>query len=342
MLIYKVRRIIAALFIDFSMAYMLAVLLSYVVISYFLMSLCGETQIIASDTFIYWLVVTASTVGYGDISPTTLEGKYVTAFFVIPSGLSLFALTVTKVGMFISDTIQKGKKGQRMHKLTHHCVIIGWNGVRTIRLIDLLLAKENKHDERIVLCVVEEMENPLPEKIDFVKAETFTHHDTMLRANLSAANRIIIDTPSDNVTLTTALYCNRQSPDSHKTVYFQDESVGDLLRPHCPNIEIVPSVSVELLARSSIDPGSADFHHKLLDPLSGASQYSMLYQSNDTKSFGELLTYWRENYDATLMGLRVTKHDEILLNPPMNTPISEGYTLFYLADKRLDKNAIFS
>ena len=43
------------------------------------------------------------------------------------------------------------------------------------------------------------------------------------------ANRIVIDTPGDDVILATALFCQEASPDSHKTVYFQDDSLAALL-----------------------------------------------------------------------------------------------------------------
>lgn len=70
----------------------------YVVTAWVLLVLAGEHDLTSSlTTFAYYLVVTASTVGYGDLSPTTEIGQWVVILFVIPGGLSLFAALLGKV-----------------------------------------------------------------------------------------------------------------------------------------------------------------------------------------------------------------------------------------------------
>ena len=61
--------------------------LLYILLAWLLLSAVNEDALTGSD-FFYWLLVTASTVGYGDLSPSTPEGKFIVAFFVIPFGLS--------------------------------------------------------------------------------------------------------------------------------------------------------------------------------------------------------------------------------------------------------------
>ena len=66
--------------------------LGYVFISWLSLYLVGETDLTSSfTTFAYYLVVTASTVGYGDLSPTSVAGRWIVILFVIPGGLSLFS-----------------------------------------------------------------------------------------------------------------------------------------------------------------------------------------------------------------------------------------------------------
>ncbi|MCV5755639.1 potassium channel family protein, partial [Escherichia coli] len=70
----------------------------YVSLSWWLLVLAGETALTDSfANFIYYLMVTASTVGYGDHSPVTDMGKWVVVLFVIPGGLSLFAALLGRV-----------------------------------------------------------------------------------------------------------------------------------------------------------------------------------------------------------------------------------------------------
>lgn len=336
MLLYRIRRSLVAFFIEANPLSIAIAAFIYAAISYILLSICGEKELIAGDVFIYWLMVTASTVGYGDFSPSTAAGKYITALLIIPVGLSLFAIIVGKLGFYLTEIVNKGKKGLRMSKATNHCVIIGWNGPRTIRLIHLLLAKENSHHEKIVLCHDEEMENPLPSKIEFVHVDSFTDEETMARTNLSQAARVIIDTPVDDTTLTTALFCKQVSPDSHKTVYFKSEQYGKLLKPHCPNAEVVPSVSIEMLARASTDPGSAQLHQQLLDPTYGSSQFSSRYSGSKASVYDDLYYLFRKKYCATLIGVRPEGSKDIQINPDEGTQVNPGDTLYYIAAKRLN------
>ncbi len=338
---HKLRRLMAALFFKVNFFSVIIAAVFYASSSYVLLALVGEKELIALDQFFYWLVVTASTVGYGDLSPVTGLGKLIVSVWVIPFGLSLFAVVLTRVGLYLSEFYLKGKKGFRMINAEKHCVVIGWNGSRTLRLIELLLAKANATSEHVILCVEADMENPLPNRIDFVRVDSFSNRETMRRTNLQSANRVIIDTPRDDVTLTTALFCEKESPNSHKTVYFQDESVGELLLLHCPTIEIVPSVSVEMLARSSQDPGSAQVHQQLLDSTYGMTQYRLIYNGVDAMPFDRLFQHFKTNLNATLIGLRPEGAQKINLNPELQAVVSKNDSLYYIAAGRLAEAECF-
>lgn len=341
MLLYKVRRLLASLFIGASASTVVLAVAAYVASCYLLLNIAGESEIVAPENFFYWLVVTASTVGYGDFSPATAAGKLAVSVWVIPLGLSLFAMVITRAGFAISEFAHRGKKGLRMINHENHTVIIGWNGARTLRLIELLLSKTNGSAAEIVLCVEADIENPMPGRIEFVRVESIAHAETMQRAALDRAACIIIDNPLDDVTLTTALYCDKVSPNSHKTAYFQDETVGELLRAHCPNIECIPSVAVELLAKSSLDPGSARLHRQLLDSTYGMTQYSVQYRGEASLPVAGLFDRFKHELAATLIGVRRAGEQKIDINPGLDERVVKGDTLYYISAERLDEKRCF-
>ena len=341
MLIYKLRRLAAMLVFRARFIHVLSGVVSYALVTYLLLYFAGEQNLLAGENFVYWLVVTASTVGYGDMSPSTLAGKYVVSLWVIPSGLMLFAMVLTRIGFYFSELVQQGKKGLRMIRTDGNCVIIGWNGPRTLRLIDLLLSASNGIAEPIVLCVADDIENPMSGKIELVRVESFTHVETMKRTRLDKANRIIIDTPSDDVTLATALFCQNASPDSHKTVYFQDDSLAALLKLHCPGVEVIPSVSVEMLARSTSDPGSGLLHKQLLDSTYGTTSYCITFDGDTVLNFDALFQFFRSDLSATLLGVKPFGSDEIALNP-YGISVAKGDVLYYIAPHRLSEEQCFS
>jgi voltage-gated potassium channel len=159
----------------------------------------------------------------------------------------------------------------------------------------------------------------------------------MDRAGVARASCIIIDNPRDDVTMTAALYCNSRNPKAHIIAYFQDEQLGRLLKSHCPNVEYTPSVSVEMLAKAAVDPGSSLLHQQLLDVSEGMTQYSVRYPEGAPASRVErLFGALKQRYEATLIGVATRPGDAIALNPGLAHPVVPGSVLYYIADERIN------
>jgi voltage-gated potassium channel len=350
-LLKKFMRRIATLFLGVSQTTIWISSFAFLAITYALLFLAGEEDLTKPNIFFYWLVTTGSTIGYGDFSPTTVAGRWISAFWVMPIALSIFAITLTKLGMVVSHVIQKQQRGLSMLDLKDHIVVIGWNDRRTIQLIELLACKSNGDDPDIVLVVDRTMQKPDNEslkqiKFHFVTTERFTQDEGMDRACLADAKTIIIDTECDNDTLTTALYCNKVSPDSHKTAYFKAEEVGELLKSQCKNIVCIPSISVELMAKSSTDPGSERLVRQLLDSRYGENQYSATIPASSKiakspVSYFYLLTSFKRDFNATILGIKMKDEESISVNAPSNYKIQAGDTIYYIAESRLQNCGIF-
>jgi len=311
-------------------------ILFYVVSSWVLLRLCGENALTSTTDFLYWLAVTASTVGYGDLSPSTGAGRVVVSVYVIPLGLGLFGLGVGRVATFVSYQWRKGIQGLKKLNENDHILVVGWNGNKTIHLIKLLLREmEHGSSKSIVLCVKREMENPFPDKIGFVRVTSYSSEEDMDRASVKSSSCIIVDNTDDDITMTSALYCSSQNPEAHIIAYFQKEELGRLLKSHCPNIECMPSVSVEMIAKSAVDPGSSVLHHELLDVNKGMTQYSTIYSGSDVLKVGDIFKGLKERYDATLIGITHLENGGMRINPSLDSDIKPGSTVYYIADERV-------
>jgi voltage-gated potassium channel len=300
--------------------------------------IAGEDRLTAWPDFIYWLAVTTSTIGYGDFSPATTVGKLWVSFYVIPCGLSLFALTIGRLATWTSQHWFKGVKGLKELNLKNHILVIGWNGSRTLNLLKLLLAEnaDTNQPKTITLCVTVDIESPMPGKIEFIKALSFTDASDMERACIKTAAIIIIDNPSDDMTMTTALYCQQQNPTAYLIAYFADEALASLLKKQCPNIECTPSVGVEMLVKAAFDPGSSALHQELLNATFGQSQYSIVYPEGQASTpMRALFMGFKERYDATIIGVAKEHKGKIQINPDLNVAIAPGSILYYVADQRL-------
>ncbi|MCV5638268.1 potassium channel family protein, partial [Escherichia coli] len=122
---------------------LLVISILYISLSWGLLALAGEKALTDNfSNFIYYLMVTASTVGYGDHSPVTDLGKWVVVLFVIPGGLSLFAALLGRVAGSAIDYWRAGILGKRRVRVENHIVLLGWNGARTMHLIRMLQHEE--------------------------------------------------------------------------------------------------------------------------------------------------------------------------------------------------------
>lgn len=338
MIFLKLRKLFAQFFVEMRWYNLLAALFIYATSSWLLLSLAGEGALLNISDFIYWLVVTGSTVGYGDMSPTTAAGKYIVAFYVIPVGLSIFALVVGRIAGWMSFQWQKGVKGMKPLHTSQHILVIGWNGQRTLNLLQLLLREREQSQQQpdIVLCVRADIQNPLPEQIHFVKVNSFNKDEDMDKACLASAAVVVMDNPEDDVTMTTALYCSQRNPQAHQIAYFTDESLASLLHKHCPNVECTPSVAVEMLAKAAFDPGSSLLHFDLLSVNEGQAQFSAVLPESCHLTAGQLFHGLKQQYQATFIGYAPRdESQQIYLNPPLDKPLNGGDKIYYISLTRI-------
>lgn len=335
MFILKIKAVLLKHFSRMRWYNVLSLLVCYLMLSWGLMWLCGETALTQRADFIYWVIVTASTVGYGDLSPTTVAGKYCVALFIIPMGLGLFGLIVGRVASAVGAFWRRGVKGLNSVEVAGHWLVIGWNQGRTLQLIALLQREMAEHQARktIVLCVQEDIENPLPGEIEFVRVTDYADAHGLARASVATASCIIVDSDSDEVTMSTALLCSAQNAQAHIIAYFNKESLSKVLQAHCPNIECLPSVSVEMMAKAASDPGSSELHYRLLSLDTGMTQYSLKYTGHKTQVRGIFLLL-KEKFDATLIGIS-QDHKGLQLNPELDADLSPGDMIHYIADRRI-------
>ncbi len=137
---------------------------------------------------IWWAVITASTVGYGDFVPETTAGR-VTGILLILTGagflssffVSLAATTVTK-----QNDILEGKS---IYRGNGHIIIIGWNE-RSKGMIHALCQQSTQ----ISIALIDETleKNPLSNKnVHFIKGRP-NLDDILVKAGITKASKVII------------------------------------------------------------------------------------------------------------------------------------------------------
>lgn len=300
--------------------------------------LLDESTLLPPVEYLYWLVVTGSTVGYGDLSPVTDGGKLFVMLHIIPFGLSLFALVIGRVASMVTQFWRRGLRGERALDFSNHILILGWQGERSKLLSKLIkeeaLANRQRH---VVLVDDSEPENPMPEVLDgYVRVKNFTTDEDMQRCKISQASTVVIAMRSDNQAFTAALYVSKVNPQAHLIVSLQDDELARMLRLHCPHAELSPNMEVEILVKSAMDPGSSELHYELVHLGDDETQYAVTYPDTvPSQALEKLFLTLKQRHNATILAIRDGQDNRLRVNPDLAYEVQPGDIIYYVADRRI-------
>lgn len=226
----------------------------------------------------WWAIVTMTTVGYGDFSPETPEGRLL-AIVVMFAGISLTALlTATVSSIFVAKKIREDK-GLEALNVTDHILVCGWN--RMIEsLIDSLQSISDSQRFDVVLIndenedTISALRNKYSDvRFRFVKGD-FTRETILERANLSKAKTAIIVPDEglesgghpDEKTIFGTLTIKTMAPAIRVIAYITErENLTHIRRANADEVILSDDFGAYLVASHVIDPGVPQTIESLLD-----------------------------------------------------------------------------
>ena len=290
--------------------------------------------------YLWFYVVTITTVGYGDISPESIGGKVI-GILLIVIGIILFGSVIGFISSSIIYTLDKIKRGQMQLHENGHLIIIGYHLEKTQQLVEHLLADKHQAHPAIVLCHTLEQctENPLPKLVKTVcNSEGWI--DTFHRACLPKARRIIVDLEDDLKAVELCVRINvMKNPEAHAVVALRhvptEEEVVAMINP---TFECVDSDNTSMITQACQDPGVSRLFATLLNNFYG----QVAFRANIPKtfracSFGMLLHKFKETHNALVIATTDTHelNPVIRENPSFESQVHGGMGVYYLAPERL-------
>ena len=267
---------------------------------------------------LYWAVISMTTTGYGDITPSTTGGRVV-AVIVVLSGLFLLSMvTATVASVFVEKKIREGK-GLETIKFKNHIVLCGWNrnGAETIdSLLRLLPAKNLK------LVLVNELAEEEGESLRFKYRDydfkflrgDFTREDVLARANIREAESAILlaDTSgqhslqtADERTILGTLAIKSLAPEVKTCAeLLNPENRQHLKRANVDEIVVRGEHIGSLLAGATASPGLPRVFTSLLSPEEENNLWKVAIPSSFIgQRVGDLMNHFREKHQAIFIGL---------------------------------------
>ena len=259
---------------------------------------------------LWWTIVTMTTVGYGDMTPSSAIGRLL-AILIMFCGISLIAIvTGTISSIFTTKRIMEGK-GLSNINLTNHTLICGWNNnflqliknlIKNNSNINLVLV--NNHDIDEINTIISSFKNS---SIKFVKGD-FSLDSILNKANVTKAKNAIIlndHTTSDEKVILTTLTLKKISPRVKVIAQINDHDKISFLKR--ANVDAILSSDdfESFMATSHItDPSVANTISNIIDKNSkNTINSTKIPEEFIGKSFQELFNYFYTEKKQICLGL---------------------------------------
>jgi voltage-gated potassium channel len=316
---------------------LIVISVSFFIMSWFLFWVAGEDDI-ARDltTYIYFAATTASTVGYGDMSPQTDAGRLVAAFWFFPGSLLIFSAVLGRLAGGMVERIRRMADGNGSYEsLQGATVIVGYNRDQTPLMIENLIAGKDGDDKIILLT--KSTDTDMPSGVKLVKSDRLDALASLRRAAISHAEKVMVYATSDAETFNTCLAIRELNETLHIAAFFEDRDTARRAAS-IAGLEAIVSNASEALVRAAQDPGAG----QVLMALSAANVGATIYSASvDSGLDIGILRSALNDCDATLISVSQPNDTEFLF-APFPAMLEAGGVCYYLCSIRLDAAQIES
>ncbi|MEP1033212.1 ion channel [Ekhidna sp.] len=295
-----------------------------------------------SNAFWYSLV-TLTTVGYGDIFPATVYGRYISLIFILTS-IGIFGILIGQLTTLMTTIKENKKLGYSGTNFSNHAVIIGWNEFGW-HVVDQLVGVgrrvavvTNKKDD---VDLIREKYNS---KNVFVLFSDYNNHEMIKKSNVEEATIVFVNMMDDTDKLVYVLNLKKVFPETEFVVTLEN---GDLkntfLAAGVSNTISTQEISSKLLASYMFEPDVATYSESILSYAKSDSDYDikqLLITPNNPyngKAYQDVFFDLKKRYNSVLIG--ITKRDKfgqkkLIKNPLGDLKIHSGdYLIIILNGK---------
>jgi voltage-gated potassium channel len=266
---------------------------------------------------IWWAIVTVSTVGYGDFSPSTYIGRTVGIILIMVGAsfmtfyfASLSAATVTKQNSFL--------EGKATFHGEKHVILIGWNE-RIRETLKQLYGLNSKMP--IVLIDATLNQNPVSyPNVTFIKGNP-TYDETLQRAGIMNADILIVsadqsknEANADMASILTLVAAKGLNSELYCIVeVLTNNQILNATRAGANEIIQTNKLTSFVMTNSIISHGLSETLLVMLDNLAGNKfEYVHVTQEQVGKTYQECINALL-NHEVLLIGIK--RGDESFINP---------------------------
>ncbi len=292
---------------------------------------------------IWYSVVTVTTVGYGDLYPSTFGGRVIVAMPLMFFGIGLLGYLLSVAASALVEAKTKEAHGMANLKLKDHLIVLNYPGLGKLEnVLDELAADPAFGKSRDVALIDENLTELPPElvarDVHYVRGNP-SRDETLARASIDDAAYAIVlsrlgrDPRSDDQNVVVALAIEARAPKVHTVVECVDAATEELLKKAGSDCVVCTSrfdahfVSAELL-----NPGVQEVIAQLTSNLRGQQIYVTRFAGSKTVAFTDIEAKCRE---LAHIALGVQKDGKTTLNVDSDQKVVPGDGVITMGASRL-------
>lgn len=284
--------------------------------------------------WLWWSIVTLTTVGYGDITPASAAGRLV-GIVLMFFGIGVLGMfTATVASFFVERNLLK-ERGMGSYSFAGHTILCGWSH-RTREVL-----RELRGDPRLgraPVVLVADLESLPVEDPDLHFVRGAVDDETLRRAGLETAATVVItgddrldpDARDARVVLAT-LTVESINPDVYTIVELvKGENAAHCRRARADEIVVGDELGSRMLASAVVDHGISRVISDVLSAREGSDLRRMPLPAELVgRSFLDVLCEVKRANRAIVVG--VQHGDEVITNPEGDRPLASGDHLIVIA-----------
>jgi voltage-gated potassium channel len=253
----------------------------------------AATQHYPFSTSLYWAITTATTVGYGDVTPHNAVGRVVASAVMLTTIPLLASVFAVMTGAAAASGVRRILTMARQLPEGAHRLVVGMDPS-----VPAILAELVRADDPVVL-VADVEPTSVPAEVHLVRGDP-TQPATIHRAKPRQAQQALITGVTDGDVLVSAVLLRKQAPDLPVAALVRSAAVREALR----ELGVKHAISAEqLIAHTLAKSLEAPHASELIAQLVESEEHRLTEIEVDGSAIGRQLSAVRAGHGGLVLGL---------------------------------------